>query len=160
MPNRPPARANVEAALRAQATRTAVDLIKERARAYAKRPMTLEKCLSPSVGRRARDNNCCGEASDRGGEKCPVPVVWFWRGGPNPQRQGGFAFRARLSPGRWTTSPKAGARFLNPICLAASQNLGGAMPETGGSCKLTATGHSEPGTAQRLRRHGRAFFSP
>jgi hypothetical protein len=38
MPNRPPARANVEAALRAQATRTAVDLIKERARAYAKRP--------------------------------------------------------------------------------------------------------------------------
>jgi hypothetical protein len=42
MPNRPPARANVEAALRAQATRTAVDLIKERARAYAKRPMALE----------------------------------------------------------------------------------------------------------------------
>ena len=42
MPNRPPARADVEAALRAQATRTALDLIKERARAYAKRPMTLE----------------------------------------------------------------------------------------------------------------------
>jgi hypothetical protein len=42
MPNPPPARANVEAALRAQATRTAVDQIKERARAYAKRPMTSE----------------------------------------------------------------------------------------------------------------------
>jgi hypothetical protein len=42
MPNRPPVRANVEAALRAQATRTPVDLIKDRARAYAKRPMTLE----------------------------------------------------------------------------------------------------------------------
>jgi hypothetical protein len=42
MPNRPPVRANVEAALRAQATRTAVCLIKDRARAYAKRPMTLE----------------------------------------------------------------------------------------------------------------------
>jgi hypothetical protein len=42
MPNRPSARANVEAALRTQATRTAVDLIKDRARAYAKRPMTLE----------------------------------------------------------------------------------------------------------------------
>ena len=42
MPNRPPVRVNVEAALRAQATRTAVDMIKVRARAYAKRPMTLE----------------------------------------------------------------------------------------------------------------------
>jgi|GEM_PF-3434086 len=42
MPNRSPARANVEAALRAQATRTAIGLIKDRARAYAKRPMTLE----------------------------------------------------------------------------------------------------------------------
>jgi hypothetical protein len=42
MPNRPPARANVNAAIRARATRTAIDLIKDRARAYAKRPMTLE----------------------------------------------------------------------------------------------------------------------
>ncbi len=42
MPNRPPARANVEAALRAQATRAAIHLIKERARAYVKCPMTLE----------------------------------------------------------------------------------------------------------------------
>jgi hypothetical protein len=37
MPNHPPARANVEAALRAQATR-----FKDRARDYAKRPITLE----------------------------------------------------------------------------------------------------------------------
>jgi hypothetical protein len=42
----PPARADVEAALRKQAARTAVDLIKERARAYAKRPMTLENVFS------------------------------------------------------------------------------------------------------------------
>jgi hypothetical protein len=42
MPNRPPVRVNVKAALRAQATRTAVDIIKVRARAYAKRTMTLE----------------------------------------------------------------------------------------------------------------------
>jgi hypothetical protein len=42
MPNRPPARALVEAALRAQATRTAVELVKDRARAYAKRSRTLE----------------------------------------------------------------------------------------------------------------------
>jgi hypothetical protein len=34
MPNRPPARANAEAALRAQATRTAVDLIKDLTAAY------------------------------------------------------------------------------------------------------------------------------
>ncbi len=46
MPNRPPARADVEAALCAQATRTAVDLIEDRARAYAKRPMTLETVFS------------------------------------------------------------------------------------------------------------------
>jgi hypothetical protein len=45
MPNRPPVQANVEAALRAQATRTAVDMIKVRARAYAKRPMTLESVV-------------------------------------------------------------------------------------------------------------------
>ncbi|MGH6821415.1 MAG: hypothetical protein ACREDU_11215, partial [Methylocella sp.] len=42
MPNRPRARANVEAALRAQATRTALELIKDRARAYVMCPMTLE----------------------------------------------------------------------------------------------------------------------
>ena len=42
MQNRPSSCANAEAALRAQATRTAIDLIKDRARAYAKRPMTLE----------------------------------------------------------------------------------------------------------------------
>ncbi|HEX3496212.1 MAG TPA: hypothetical protein VHT02_03400 [Methylocella sp.] len=42
MPNHPPAQAIVEAALRAQATRTVVDLIKGRARDYAKRPITLE----------------------------------------------------------------------------------------------------------------------
>jgi hypothetical protein len=46
MPNRPPARADIEAALRKQAARTAVDLIKERARAYAKCPMTLENVFS------------------------------------------------------------------------------------------------------------------
>jgi hypothetical protein len=55
---------------------------------------------------------------------------------------------------------RAGARSLNRICFAASQNLGRPSPMTGGPCKLTSTGHSEPGTAQRLRRHGRAFFSP
>ena len=42
MPNHSPARANDEAVLRVQATRTVVDLIKDRARDYAKRPITLE----------------------------------------------------------------------------------------------------------------------
>ena len=41
-----PAHANAEAALGAQATRTAVVLIKDRARAYAKRPMMLENFFS------------------------------------------------------------------------------------------------------------------
>ena len=42
MPNRTPIQVNAETALRAQATRTAVALIKHRARSYAKQPMTLE----------------------------------------------------------------------------------------------------------------------
>jgi hypothetical protein len=37
---------HVDAALRAQATRTAVHLIKDRARTYAKRPMTLETAFA------------------------------------------------------------------------------------------------------------------
>jgi hypothetical protein len=39
------AQINAEVALRAQAKRTIVSLIKQRARAYAKRPMTLENVL-------------------------------------------------------------------------------------------------------------------
>ncbi len=108
MPNRTPARANVEAALRAQATRTAVDLIKDRARAYAKRPMTL-KNVFPGLSAAAPETIIAvAKNSHRGGEKCAAPVVWFWRGSSNPQRQGGFAFRACPPPGR-RTSPKAGA---------------------------------------------------
>jgi hypothetical protein len=49
MPNRPPVPANVEAAPRAQATRTAIDLIKDRARAYAKRPETVFPGLSAAA---------------------------------------------------------------------------------------------------------------
>lgn len=52
MPNHPTARANAEAALRAQAKRTAVVLIKDRARAYAKRPMLLEN-VSPGLSAEA-----------------------------------------------------------------------------------------------------------
>ncbi|MGQ0446193.1 MAG: hypothetical protein ACT4O2_13975 [Beijerinckiaceae bacterium] len=52
MPNRPAARANAEAALRAQAKRTALVLIKDRARAYAKRPMSLEN-VSPGLSAEA-----------------------------------------------------------------------------------------------------------
>jgi len=46
MPNPLPVHAKAETALRAQATRTAVVLIKDRARAYAKRPMMLENFFS------------------------------------------------------------------------------------------------------------------
>ena len=53
-------------------------------------------------------------------ERCPAPVVWIWRGSSNPQCQGGHTFRACPPPGRRTTSTKADARSLNPICLAAS----------------------------------------
>ena len=45
MPNSSHAQINAETALGAQATRTVVFLIKHRARAYAKRPMTLETVI-------------------------------------------------------------------------------------------------------------------
>ena len=45
MPNATPAQLNAEAALHAQAKRTAISLVKLRARAYARRPLTLENSL-------------------------------------------------------------------------------------------------------------------
>jgi len=88
MPNRTPAQVNdhvnvqvqvsfpvnIEAAFRAQATRTVAFLVKNRARAYAKHPMMLET-ISPGL---AAANNCHGEASDRNGKSGAAPVARFW----------------------------------------------------------------------------------
>jgi hypothetical protein len=81
MPNRPPARA-IEAALRAQATRTAVDLIKERARSYAKRPMMLENVF-PSLSAAAPETIIAVAKHLIAAER-NAPRRWFGFGGEVP----------------------------------------------------------------------------
>ena len=86
MPNRTPARANVEAALRAQATRTAVDLIvdliKDRARAYVKRPMTL-KNVFPGLSAAAPETIIAAAKNLIAAER-NAPRRWFGFGGEVP----------------------------------------------------------------------------
>jgi len=126
MPNRTPAQANghvnvqsfpvnIEAALRAQATRTVAFLVKHRARAYAKHPMMLDD-FSRSCGCRPRDPDCHGEAADRNGNAGAAPVVRFWRRSPNPQRQGGLAFCACPAPGGENPSLARGGQPMSAAC--------------------------------------------
>src|SRR5580704_2622508 len=82
MPNRPPARANVDAALRAQVTRTAVDLIKHRARAYATRPMTLENVF-PGLSAAASETIIAVAKNLIAAER-NAPRRWFGFGGEVP----------------------------------------------------------------------------
>jgi hypothetical protein len=82
MPNCPTARANAEAALRAQATRTAVDLIKDRARAYAKRPMSLENVF-PGLSAAAPDA-AIAVAKHLIALESNAPRRWFGFGGEVP----------------------------------------------------------------------------
>ncbi|MGH6796732.1 MAG: hypothetical protein ACREDD_00710 [Methylocella sp.] len=82
MPNHTPARANAEAALRAQATRTAADLIKDRARAYAKRPMTLEIVL-PGLSAAAPETIIAVAKHLIAAERS-TPRRWFGNGGEIP----------------------------------------------------------------------------
>jgi hypothetical protein len=82
MPNRPPALAHVEAGLRAQATRTAVDLIKDLARAYAKRPTTLENVF-PGLSAAAPET-IIGVAKHLIAAEKNAPRRWFGLGGEVP----------------------------------------------------------------------------
>ncbi|MGA7384189.1 MAG: hypothetical protein WBW81_05715 [Methylocella sp.] len=82
MPNRPPVQAHAEAALRAQATRTAVDLIKDRARAYAKRPMTLENVF-PGLSAAAPETIIAVAKRLLAAER-KAPRRWFGFGGEVP----------------------------------------------------------------------------
>ncbi|HEY8033806.1 MAG TPA: hypothetical protein VIF02_15905 [Methylocella sp.] len=82
MPNRPPARAIAEAALRAQATRTAVDLIKHRARAYAKRPAMLQN-VSPGLSAAAPETLIAVAKRLIAAER-QAPRRWFGFGGEVP----------------------------------------------------------------------------
>jgi hypothetical protein len=82
MPNRTTARANVVAALRAQAARTAVDLIKERARAYAKHPITLENVF-PGLSAAAPETIIAMAKHLIAAER-NAPRRWFGFGGEVP----------------------------------------------------------------------------
>ena len=82
MPNRLAAQAHAEAALRAQATRTAIDLIKDRARAYAKRPMMLENVF-PGLSTAAPETKIAVAKHLIAAER-KVPRRWFGFGGGVP----------------------------------------------------------------------------
>ncbi|MGH6834912.1 MAG: hypothetical protein ACREC9_05010 [Methylocella sp.] len=82
MPNHPPARANLEAALRAQATRTAVDLIKNRARTYATRRVTLENVI-PGLSAAAPETIIAMAKHLIAAER-NAPRRWFGFGGEVP----------------------------------------------------------------------------
>jgi len=82
MPNYTPAQAHAEAALRAQATRTAIFLIKHRARAYAKRPMTLENVF-PGLAAAAPETMVAAAKHLIETER-QAPRRWFGCGGEVP----------------------------------------------------------------------------
>jgi hypothetical protein len=82
MLNPPSAQANAELALRAQAKRTAVFLIKHRARAYAQRPMTLETVF-PGLSAAAPDT-MAAVAKHLIETETQTPRRWFGFGGEVP----------------------------------------------------------------------------
>ena len=123
MPNHPLARTNVEAVLRVQATRTVVDLIKERARAYAKRPMALETVF-PGLLAAAPETKIAVAKHLIAAER-NAPRRWFGFGGEVPILNAKAVLLSARALRR-DEGQRARKRFLNPICLAASQNLGGA----------------------------------
>ena len=82
------AQINAETALCAQARRSAAFLVKQRARAYAKRPMTLET-LCPGLATASSPNNACsGETFVRDGTPDAPPVVRIWWRSSDSQCQG------------------------------------------------------------------------
>ncbi len=82
MPNRTSALANAKAAFCAQAARTAVDLIKDRARACAKRPMTLENVI-PGLSAAAPETIIAMAKQLIAAER-NAPRRWFGFGGEAP----------------------------------------------------------------------------
>ena len=73
---------NIEAALRAQATRTVAFLVKNRARAYAKRPMMLET-ISPGLAAAAPET-IIAMAKQMIETESQAPRRWFGFGGEVP----------------------------------------------------------------------------
>jgi hypothetical protein len=82
MPNPTPAQVNAETALYAQARRSAVFLVKQRARAYAKRPMTLEN-VCPGLAAAAPET-MIAMATHLIETERHTPRRWFGFGGEVP----------------------------------------------------------------------------
>ena len=157
MPNRPPARANVEAALRAQATRTAVDLIKERARAYAKRPMTLENVFSGLSAATPETKIAVAKHLIAAERNAPSLLVGKSQSS-TPRR---FCFPRVPSAGTKDAVPESGRTVFEPDLPGRKPKLRLTQrPRPEVPSKPTAMGHSGPRTDSPLPRHGRAFFSP
>lgn len=82
MPNPSPAQSHAEAALRAQAHRTIVSIIKTRARAYAKHPMSLET-VQPGLAA-ATPGTMAAVAKHLIETEIKAPRRWFGFGGEVP----------------------------------------------------------------------------
>ncbi len=111
MPNRMPAQFNAEAAFHAQAVRTAAFLVKQRARAYAKRPMTLDT-ISPGLAAAAPET-LAGMAKHLIEREKEAPRRWFGFGGEVPilNAKAVLLFaRARRRVARTRALPVAGSR--------------------------------------------------
>ena len=117
MPNRRPAQGqvsspvNIEAAFRAQATHTVAFLVKHRARAYAKRPMTLET-ISPGLAVAAPET-MVAMAKQLIEMESQAPRRWFGFGGEVPilNAKAVLLFaRARRRAARTRDLPAAGSR--------------------------------------------------
>ena len=106
MPNHSPAQVKAETALHAQAIRTAIFLIKNRARAYANRPLTLENVI-PGLAAAAPET-MVAMAKHLIDEETQAPRRWFGFGGEVPLLNAkAVLLYARLL--RLATSPRAPA---------------------------------------------------
>ncbi|HUB65772.1 MAG TPA: hypothetical protein VL996_15215 [Methylocella sp.] len=82
MPDPSPAQFHAEAAFRAQALRTVIHLVKHRARAYAKRPMSLEM-VAPGLAAAAPET-MAAVAKQLIEKETMAPRRWFGFGGEVP----------------------------------------------------------------------------
>jgi len=106
---------NIEAAFRAQATRTSPFSSSTGRAAYAKHPMMLRRFL-PVLRLPPRDRDCHGRKQLMETES-QAPRRWFGFGGsPNPQRQGGLAFCACPAPDGENASLARGGQPMRRAC--------------------------------------------
>lgn len=112
MPHYSPAQASAEIALQAQARRTAVFLVKQRARAYAARPLTLDTVF-PGLAAEAPEAMIAMAAHLIETER-QAPRRWFGFGGEIPILNAKAALLlARARRRAAATANRAGGRSLS-----------------------------------------------